>query len=29
LGSEFWVDTTNGLYAEVKHLLGPNALATL
>jgi DNA polymerase III subunit alpha len=29
LGSEFWVDTTNGLHAEVKALLGPNALATL
>jgi DNA polymerase III subunit alpha len=29
LGSEFWVDTSNGLHAEVKALLGPNALATL
>lgn len=28
LGSEFWVDTTNGLYAELKMLLGPDALAS-
>ncbi len=28
LGSEFWVDTTNGLYAELKMLLGPDSLAT-
>jgi DNA polymerase-3 subunit alpha len=26
LGSEFWVDTTNGLHAEIKALLGPGAL---
>ncbi len=27
LGSEFWVDTSNGLYAELKMLLGPDSLA--
>jgi DNA polymerase-3 subunit alpha len=26
LGSQFWVDTTNGLHAELKALLGPGAL---
>jgi DNA polymerase III subunit alpha len=29
LGSEFWVDTTNGLHAELKALLGPGALASI
>jgi DNA polymerase III subunit alpha len=29
LGSEFWVDTSNGLHAELKALLGPGALADL
>jgi DNA polymerase-3 subunit alpha len=29
LGSQFWVDTTNGLHAELKALLGPGALADL
>ena len=28
LGSQFAVDTRNGLYAELKTILGPNALAT-
>jgi DNA polymerase-3 subunit alpha len=28
LGSEFWVDTSNGLHAELKALLGPKALIT-
>ncbi len=29
LGSEFWVDTTNGLHAELKALLGPEAFAAV
>jgi DNA polymerase-3 subunit alpha len=29
LGSEFWVDTSNGLHAELKALLGPGALASM
>jgi DNA polymerase III subunit alpha len=29
LGSEFWVDTSNGLHAELKALLGPGALASI
>jgi DNA polymerase-3 subunit alpha len=28
LGSEFWVDTGNGLHAELKALLGPGALSS-
>jgi hypothetical protein len=27
LDSEYWVDTSNGLHAEVKSLLGPNSVA--
>jgi DNA polymerase-3 subunit alpha len=27
LGSQYWVDTTNGLHAELKALLGPSAVA--
>jgi DNA polymerase-3 subunit alpha len=29
LGSEFWVDTSRGLHAELKALLGPQALASV
>jgi DNA polymerase III subunit alpha len=29
LGSQFWVDTSNGLHAELKALLGPGALASI
>ncbi|MGH2702155.1 MAG: hypothetical protein ACRDJ2_10340, partial [Actinomycetota bacterium] len=29
LGSEFWVDSSNGLAAELKVLLGPEALVSL
>jgi DNA polymerase-3 subunit alpha len=29
LGSQFWVDTSNGLHAELKALLGPHALASV
>jgi DNA polymerase III subunit alpha len=29
LGSEFYVDTHNGLHAELKALLGPNAVITI
>ncbi len=29
LGSEFYVDTTNGLHAELKALLGPKAVVTI
>jgi DNA polymerase-3 subunit alpha len=29
LGSEFWVDTSNGLHAELKALLGPGALSEI
>jgi DNA polymerase-3 subunit alpha len=29
LGSQFWVDTTNGLHAELKALLGPTSLQDL
>jgi DNA polymerase-3 subunit alpha len=29
LGSQFWVDTSNGLHAELKALLGPQALVTI
>jgi DNA polymerase-3 subunit alpha len=29
LGSQFWVDTSNGLHAELKALLGPDALQSI
>jgi DNA polymerase III subunit alpha len=29
LGSGYWVDTSNGLHAELKALLGPRALAAV
>jgi DNA polymerase-3 subunit alpha len=29
LGSQFWVDTSNGLHAELKALLGPRALVSV
>jgi DNA polymerase-3 subunit alpha len=29
LGSQFWVDTSNGLHAELKALLGPQALVSV
>jgi DNA polymerase III subunit alpha len=29
LGSQFWVDTSNGLHAELKALLGPDALQAI
>jgi DNA polymerase III subunit alpha len=28
LGSQYWVDTTNGLHAELKALLGPSSIAS-